>query len=207
MNFLAHCALAEFAGPSGNDTLRTGLLAGAVLGDFVKGTVPEHWPEPLIAGVRLHRRIDAASNRNVHIRATNQLFPQALRRYAPIFTDLLADHWLSLKWSAHHAEPLPAFSVACYAAIDEHRQHLPAAGEKFYAYMKQEDLLASYGAWHHVERGMRSVLRRLGRLDLEDAAREGMQAVLAESGAHFDVYYPELAAEAAEFVAGISAAR
>ncbi len=207
MNFLAHCALAEQAGPPGDSTLRTGLLAGAVLGDFVKGPVPEAWPEPLIAGVRLHRRIDAASNLNAHIRATNALFPAAVRRYAPIFTDLLADYWLSRKWATHHAQPLPAFSSACYAAIKAHRQHLPAAGERFVAYMEEEDLLASYAAWHHVDRGIQSVLRRLGKMELLSAARDGMEAALPDSAQHFDAYYPELAAEAAEFVAGLNAAQ
>ena len=55
MNFLAHCALADDAADSSwqcNEQERQGLLAGAVLGDFVKGTIPAYWPLALQAGIK-----------------------------------------------------------------------------------------------------------------------------------------------------------
>ena len=51
MNFLAHLWLADRADAN---------LAGAVLGDLVRGRALEDWPEQVAYSIRLHRAIDAA---------------------------------------------------------------------------------------------------------------------------------------------------
>ena len=194
MNFLAHCALAQDTarGWQAEPALTEGLLAGAVVGDFVKGPVVAAWPPELKAGVRLHRRIDALSNRNDGLRATAQRFPPELRRFAPIFVDMLADHYLSQAWLAHYDQDLPAFTEHCYRAIDTYSAYLSPEGLRFFDYMRDVDLLAHYDEWSNVRRGYRSVLRRLKReswlLDCERAS----EAILMAGAADFAGYYPQL---------------
>ena len=178
MNFLAHCALANDAAEVfkfDTDTLE-GLLAGAVIGDFVKGRVPTDWPVALQAGVRLHRKIDAVSNRNSVLQELSADYPAPVRRFAPIFLDLLADHCLATHWLDHYAYPLRPFSQVCYHAIASYQSYLPPHGLRFFDYMQEQNLLANYHQWAHVLRGTESVLRRLGRPELFDQAETAMLA-------------------------------
>lgn len=180
MNFLIHCTLAnDVADNLAADTeLRTGLIAGGVIGDFVKGPVNTAWPEALQNGVRLHRKIDALSNQDLAIRRLSATFPPHLRRFAPIFLDLLADHALAKDWSQHYDFARREFSQGCYAAIDEYAPYMPAGGMKFLTYMREQDLLGNYHEWDHIHRATQSVLRRLKRLELTSAAESAMQATL-----------------------------
>ncbi len=194
MNFLAHSALAHDAGDlwGCDERMREGLLAGAVIGDFVKGRVPEAWPEPLQAGVRLHRKVDALSNRSLHVSQSNSLYMGELRRFAPIFTDLLGDYFLSCDWPSFHSHPLRPFSQTCYAAIDTHSAYLSGNGNRFFEYMQEVDLLANYDRWEHVQRGIHSVLRRLRRMDLVPAVEAASEQILEPAQTCFHAYYPEL---------------
>jgi len=194
MNFLAHCDLADDAATAWAATphQRDGLLAGAVIGDFVKGTIAADWPTALRAGVRLHRKIDALSNRNDAISETCSRFPQPLRRFAPIFVDILADHWLSLSWPQQHPYDLGDFAQECYHALDEYREYLDPRGQRFVAYMVQENLLSQFHQWVHVEQALRSVLRRLDKTDDFDQANAAMRSLVRPGYADFETYYPQL---------------
>jgi len=198
VNFLAHCALAQDASncwENGN-ALRDGLLAGAILADFGKGPIASHLPLDLQAGIRLHRRIDAFTNQHDLIRDTCTSFPPRLRRYAPIFLDILGDYYLSRTWSNYYTEARPDFSQRCYDACAAYGQYLGEAEaaqlQKFLHYMRSTDLLANYDGWEHVERGLRSVLRRLGQSSLFEAANIAADAQ-RDSGEHaFRLYFSDL---------------
>ena len=198
MNFLAHCALASDASehwPKGELRLE-GLLAGAVLADFSKGLIPKALPAELQTGIRLHRRIDAYSNQHPAIKDACASFPPALRRYAPIFMDILADYYLSLAWDDYYCAPRTVFSLQCYEACDQYASHPEYAASahlrRFIHYMRETDLLGSYHQWSHVERGLHSVMRRLGQ---ESLLPEVIAACLAQhdSGqSAFRIYFPDL---------------
>jgi acyl carrier protein phosphodiesterase len=103
LNFLAHLWLADRTGTS---------LPGAVLGDVVRGRDLSAYPEPLAQGIRLHRRIDAATDRHPGIAALRAGFAPGQRRYAGIVLDLAGDHALALDWARHHPLPLEQFCGA-----------------------------------------------------------------------------------------------
>ena len=194
MNFLAHCALAQDAVEQWgcNARERGGLLAGAIIGDFVKGTIPTDWPIELQAGARLHRRIDAQSNLNDHIRNSCNRYPDHLRRFAPIFVDMLADHCLSHAWDEYYRWSRPGFARDCYAAVQGYQQHLNTPGQRFFGYMYDEDLLANYHDWHHISRGLAAVLRRLKRSELHAEVDAASRDLVTPAQADFAVFYPQL---------------
>ena len=193
MNFLAHCALAADASETWNVDAhyRRGLLAGAIIADFCKGRVNTQWPRPLQGGIRLHRRIDAVSNQHAAIRNSCQLYPKELRRYAPIFVDILADYHLSHRWQDYYAEPIHSFALQCYSAVASYRNYLPEHGHKVAAYMQDSDLLSRYHDWTTIESAIRSSLRRLRRIDLTDVALSSSQVIVTQSADDFALYYEE----------------
>ncbi|NKC00577.1 MAG: DUF479 domain-containing protein [Pseudomonadales bacterium] len=199
MNFLAHTALALDAGGvwACQDEEIEGLLAGAIIGDFVKGRIPEDWPDPLRAGVALHRKIDALSNLHPAIQTACRTYPDDLRRFAPIFLDLLADHSLARSWSDYYDVEIGGLTKACYEATDSYnRRHkdgaVSANATRFVAYMQDVDLLANYNDWHHIEQGIRSVVRRLKKdLDLTHVLTHCAERV-GETDVLLQQLYPDL---------------
>ncbi len=194
MNFLAHCGLAHDATLAWDvdSSTRKGLLAGAVIGDFVKGPIPARWPKALQAGARLHRKVDALSNVHPGVRQNCNRYPSHLRRFAPIFVDVLADHTLALTWSEYYEFPVETFSTECYDAIAAYQHYLSPQAQQFFAYMRDVNLLANYGHWHHVARGLKSVLRRLDRTHWFAEVERASLAVVADSHGDFKGYFPEL---------------
>lgn len=194
MNFLAHCALAHDAAEHWqvDASARTALLAGAVIGDFIKGPVPDRWPADLRAGVRLHRRIDAITAREASLSSVFPAFGSSLRRYAPILLDLLCDYSLCRQWHHFYEFELPQFSQECYAALTTYQAYLPSRGQRFSQYLQQEDLLTHYDQWHVVSQGTGSVLRRLGMESRQEEVMTAMHAAREATDQAMQAAYPRL---------------
>lgn len=183
MNFLAHCVLAH---PG------DGFLAGGILGDFVKGHIPQSLPVELRAGVRLHRRIDSFSNRLPAMKESAGRFPPPLRRVAPVLLDIVADHCLALSWPRHGIGDLRNFTARVYAAVGHYRDWVPALANVFVERMIETDLLARYAELAVIHRAMEHILGRLDLKHLGGGLAEVLDGSLAALVDDFDVYYPQL---------------
>jgi acyl carrier protein phosphodiesterase len=193
VNFLAHCLIPDRAAPATHPDL----IAGGYIGDFLKGPVPETLPGELALGIRLHRRIDAYSNRQPLIRRSCARFPPHLRRFAPIFVDIIADHLLASHWGRFHPDRLPDFTSRAYRAIRARTGALPEPGRRFFEYMSERDLLASYVDPAVMLRALESVTRRLNRPQLNDGLEAIVRVRLAELEQDFLEYFPDLLSHAA----------
>ncbi|MGE0621810.1 MAG: ACP phosphodiesterase [Pseudomonadales bacterium] len=200
MNYLAHCLIGELA--AGEADLTPALVAGGFLGDFVKGPVPTDMPKELALGVRLHRRVDAYSNRQPDIRQSTDRFPPELRRIAPILVDILCDHLLSRRWDEFHPAALPDFTEDVYRHLDDHSRWLPARGRQFLDYARERDLLLRYGDWSVTAASMRSITRRLGRSELDPLLAAAIPPMLDALEADFRRYFPDILRHARTWVAG-----
>ena len=165
MNFLAHATLASDAADEwgASDEQRQGLLAGAILGDFVKGRIKPTWPEAIQRGVWLHRKLDAQSNRNSNVGLVSNLYPADLRRYAPIFIDLLADYHLSNHWETYNESEIDTFCMEVYQSMAHYEFLFDDNAKRFSEYMVEANLLATYHQWPAIRRGLHSVVRRLNQ--------------------------------------------
>ncbi|MEQ8860652.1 MAG: ACP phosphodiesterase [Pseudomonadales bacterium] len=201
MNFLAHCLIPDRA----VEVTHPDLIAGGFLGDFVKGPVPDSLPAALAEGVRLHRRIDAYSNQHPLIRRSCDRFPPELRRFAPIFVDVVADHLLARHWQRFHPQALPEFSARAYLAIATHSDRLPPAGLRFFDWMQERDLLTAYRDAEAMHGGLRSITRRLRRENLDDSVQEAVARALPGLEADFLDYFPDLVRHASAWLAQRSA--
>jgi acyl carrier protein phosphodiesterase len=192
VNFLAHCAL----GSEHPD-----YLVGGFLGDFIKGPVPTHLSERIRIGVRLHRRLDAYSALQPDIRTSVARLPSSIRRVAPVFIDLVADHFLARHFEVIHAEPLTSFSKRTYAILAGHSDHFPPQARRFFHYLKEYDLFGRYVGVDAVERAFARIGERLG---LERVVMPAMTAL----GDHYNDfesdflrYYPALQQHAKQWLA------
>ena len=188
MNFLAHCLLA-WPGQ--------GWIAGGVLGDFVRGRVPESLPSELRAGVRLHRRIDAFSNRLADMKPSIARFDTELRRAAPVLLDIVADHCLALAWPHYADVTLADFTAEVYDALRRFDAYVPDRGRPFIERMIDTDLLARYAEPTVRDRALHYVLSRLRITHLSPKLASLLDAQLSAFVDDFHRYFPKLQAFAA----------
>ena len=178
MNFLAHLWLADQSGTS---------LAGSVLGDVVHGADLSAYPADIAEGVRLHRRIDAATDRHPRMLALRETYPDGARRYAGILLDLVADYVLVQQWPQHSAESLGDFCRRCGLAIEAASPWFVLGGGRSSRAVDFERLLHSYGEIAGIDRAIQRTASRLRKPELllkaADnwmAAAEAMQPHLSE---------------------------
>ena len=188
MNFLAHCLLA-WPGQ--------GWIAGGVIGDFVKGRVPESLPRELRAGVRLHRRVDTMSNRLTAVKPSLGRFDGQLRRAAPVLLDIVADHCLALTWPSYADVALSEFTAEVYTALRRFDAYVPERGRPFIERMIGSDLLARYGEAAVRDRALQYVLSRLRLTHLGPELVSLLGAQLPAFVDDFHGYFPKLQAFAA----------
>jgi acyl carrier protein phosphodiesterase len=164
MNYLAHLWLTERAGLP---------LAGAVLGDFLRGRLEGRLPAPLEASVRLHRRIDVVTDAHPLVVAARARFAPGARRYAGIVLDLVYDHCLVRRWSGFSDEPLADFARRAAQQVAAESAGFRVAGVAAPTMPQLRDLLLSYGTESGVERAVRRVAARLRQPQpMLDAARQ-----------------------------------
>ncbi|MBX9444542.1 acyl carrier protein phosphodiesterase [Dickeya chrysanthemi] len=120
MNFLAHLHLATLAQSS---------LTGNLMADFVRGNPDTLYPAEMVAGIRLHRRIDALTDSLPEVRTACRHFSADYRRVAPIALDVLWDHFLARHWS--ELEPTTSLTHFVNDAERQIAPHLPDTPERF----------------------------------------------------------------------------
>lgn len=147
MNFLAHLWLADQSGTS---------LAGSVLGDVVRGADLSAYPAAIAEGIRLHRRVDARTDRHPLLQPLREGFAPGSRRYAGIVLDLAADHALVQRWPELHPQPLEGFCARAAAAVAAAAPWFVQAGSRPVTAAGFAALLSSYGR----AEGMATALHR-----------------------------------------------
>lgn len=163
MNFLAHLWLADRTATS---------LAGSVLGDVVRGADLSPYPADIAQGIRLHRKVDAATDRHPVMQTLRAHFGEGERRYAGIVLDLAADHALANRWPALHPESLPRFALRCGVEIDAADRWFKQGGGRPPRAVAFAELLGSYANEAGIERALVRTSTRLSRPQgLIDAGR------------------------------------
>jgi acyl carrier protein phosphodiesterase len=152
MNYLAHL---YFSDP-------TPLAwAGSLMGDFVKGSVPETLPEELSRHLKLHRHIDSLTQ-------TSELFQRSRRRLDPRFryarsvlVDVFYDHFLACRWDEFSVQPLADFSQDVYRGLQSCYDHLSPGLQQQLPRMIEYDWLTAYRRPEIVQRVLRRLEERL----------------------------------------------
>lgn len=182
MNFLAHLWLADQAAAP---------LAGAVLGDIVRGRVMlapaadsmlpaaqghRDLPADLARSILLHRRIDVSTDHHPRVRSAMVDFAPGARRYAGILLDLIYDHSLARNWNQFSAESLADFAARAAADIAAAGTWFEQAGSRTPSAWRFQRLLLSYRDPRGIDRAIARTATRLRKPQgLLDAARDWQQ--------------------------------
>ncbi len=183
MNHLAHFLLSAH---------EPALLVGGFLGDFVKGRLNGHYPRDLETGIRLHRAIDAFTDKHPIVRRSCLRPESEFRRVAPIMTDIIYDYFLARHWHRFHDNSLEQFNFDIAETILNYGINLPDGARRFITHLAENRSLENYGTKTFVQRSFAHLSKRLTRANPLDVAFEQFEKFESELEQDFLAYFPEL---------------
>ncbi len=183
MNHLAHLYL---AGSEGRN------LAGAFLGDTVKGSLDSFEPATLRQGIALHRAIDAFSDSHPICIASRTRFEPEFRRFGGIMTDIIHDHFLAKSWSYWHDEPLRDYATNALKKILHLEEPVSQSVLQLCRTMIERDSIPRYIERAFVERSFSYLSGRVSRRNPLDRAVAQFDAHHLQLQQDFEQFFPEL---------------
>lgn len=160
MNFLAHAYLSFGYKP---------VLIGNLISDFVKGKKRFTYPESVQAGISLHRKIDNFTDTHPATAKAVELLRSEAGRYAPVFIDIIYDHFLARDEKEFPGNSLLKFADESYAILSANESILPPKFRQMLPYMISENWFANYRFTKNIERSFNSVFRRASYLPYDPA--------------------------------------
>jgi acyl carrier protein phosphodiesterase len=163
-------------------------ISGNLLGDFAKGDPSGRYPDDIVQGIKLHRFVDGYTDAHPCMKNAKCLFPQHLRRFAPIALDMFWDHCLASCWSEFSSQgTLSEFvtSAECNVreryAQTEKNVNYPESYVRVTERMWQYNWLESYARLEVIELALERMSQRSRRM-----------AKLAECFTYIQQNYDEL---------------
>jgi acyl carrier protein phosphodiesterase len=191
MNFLAHLYLS-----GGN----TDLLIGNFIGDSVTSRMRVLLAPEIQRGVLLHQAIDTFTDSHPVVRKSKERLRPRYRKYASVIVDVFYDHFLAKHWSKYSNKSLRSFADETYDFLEEHKNTFPPRSLHFYQYMRQTDVLVLYATVAGIDRVMKGMAHRASFESGMETCAEELQMHYIEFEKEFQLFFPDLVAEAAAFL-------
>lgn len=169
-------------------------LAGAYLGDFVRGRVDDLVDLPVLTrqGITLHRKVDAFTDAHPIWRESADRLPSGLRRLAGIVIDIVYDHYLCRHWDRYSETPLPEFAQLCYGSLLSRTQFMEEDARRGVRRMQEQDWIQTYLEPEGIDLAFRRLSRRSRALVELPKATESFRNSYDELEQDFLAYYPKL---------------
>lgn len=188
MNYLAHLHLAFRAKSS---------LLGNMMADYVKGDPQNRYSDAVVAGIRMHRRVDVITDTHPLVKEARLLFPDVYRRVAPITLDVFWDHFLSLHWQQFEPElPLTQFITQTRQLIEPQLWQTPEKFQELNEYLWSQSWLIRYADKAYIAQTLKGMARRRPRLSALEGSFCVLESHYDQLSAIFWRFYPELLARA-----------
>lgn len=177
MNFLAHLYL------SGDNEE---LLVGNFIGDFVKGSQMEHYPNQIQKGIRLHRSIDSFTDTHEVVLESKVRLREKFRHYAPVIVDVYYDHFLARDWSRFSSISLKKYTEDFYETMNNYFSILPKGVIHMLSFMSRDNWLYNYQFIEGIDRALTGMSRRTR---FESKMEEASQTLKDHYEAFKDEFY------------------
>jgi len=187
LNYLGHLLLADGTPES---------ILGNFLGDFVKGHPEGRYPDAVVEGIRLHRRIDVFTDEHPCVRRAMDRIDDSRRRYAGIAVDMAFDHFLARDWQARDAAGFAAFRTTVYDVLLAHAGSMPERAQRMLPSFTGDDWLASYADFDGVCFALARMSRRLSRPNRLAETSTDIGSAYNELAADLEAFWPEARAYA-----------
>ncbi|MBC8951625.1 ACP phosphodiesterase [Xenorhabdus sp. PB62.4] len=186
MNFLAHLHLAALSESS---------LLGNLMADFVRGSPEGLFNSDIVAGIRMHRRVDSLTDRHPLVIEARHLFRCEYRRVAPITLDIIWDHFLALHWDKLEKNySLPEFANIARSNIEPHLDSTPEKFQELNSYLWSQNLLIRYADMSCIANVLQSMARRRPKLSALAGSYQDIETHYLDFESLFLQFYPQMMA-------------
>lgn len=164
MNYLAHAYL-SFNQP--------GILIGNMISDYVKGKKKFNYPERILHGIMLHRKIDAYTDSHEATKAARVFFKPSYGLYSGAMIDVVYDHFLANDKSIFKTEDeLIDFENTTCSILNKNVDILPERFKKMLPYMTAQKWLSNYRFRWGIQQSFRGVAHRAKFINESEMAFE-----------------------------------
>lgn len=183
MNYLAHLFLSDGTPAS---------LIGNLLGDFVKGSAVNLYPQEIRNGIDLHRKVDRYTDCHAIVRSSTSLVCAERRRFAGVLVDVFYDHFLAKHWLEYSEIPLRDFSRRVYQVLQDSRDILPESLKQTIPIIIARDLLCSYREIGGIDIALNRMSLRIKRTNNLAGGIEDLTANYQQLESDFRAFFPDL---------------
>lgn len=183
MNFLAHAYLSFGFKP---------LIIGNLISDFVKGKKQFEYPAGIQAGISLHRKIDIFTDHHIATAKAVKLLKPSAGRYAPVFMDVIYDHFLARDRFEFPGSSLSQFASVTYSVISEGHQLLPLKFRNMVPYMIAENWLENYRFTSNIQRSFNAIFRRAKYIDADESVFNTFLDNYEDFEGYYNWFFPEV---------------
>jgi acyl carrier protein phosphodiesterase len=156
MNYLAHAYLSF-----GNEPI----LIGNMISDFVKGNQKFNYPSDVQKGIMLHRMIDVFTDAHVASKNAKEIFKPAAGAYAPVFVDVVYDHFLAVDETEFPLNKLEFFATETYRVLKKQETILPEKFKNMLPSMINQNWFLNYRFAWGIENSFGNIFRRAKYLE------------------------------------------
>lgn len=185
MNFLAHLYLSH------PDPY---LTVGNFIGDFLRGSQLNDFPEDVQKGIIMHREIDAFTDDNDIVRQSKHRLIPKYRHYSAVIVDMYYDHFLATLWDDYHPQPLESFTRSNYELLKEHWEILPEKARYVLPHMERHNWLLSYAQISGLGQALAGLARRSRFESHMEHATEDLKVYYSDFRNEFISFFPKLIA-------------
>ncbi len=146
---------------------------GGLMGDFVKGRIPDFYPEKIRQGLHLHRRVDSLAHTSQFTRQSRQRLHEKYGHGRGIIVDIFYDHFLAANWASFSEIPLHVFAAEIYGLLKQNHDQLPEGLQHIAPRMSEHNWLVSYRHHDVVGKALRRISQRLSKpLPMHEATED-----------------------------------
>jgi acyl carrier protein phosphodiesterase len=184
LNYLAHAFLSK-----NNDEL----MIGNLIADFIKGKNKYNYNDDIQNGILFHKAIDHYTDNHLLIEKSVAVFKVEFKLVgAPIFNDILFDHFLANDSLHFTDESLTIFTKKIYQKLDSSPQLLNSKMASFFNYMIESNLLYSYKTLDGISNSIKGICSRYPKLGNPNLAMECIEKNYLEFNNYYNNFLPDL---------------
>ncbi len=183
MNFLAHLYL------SGENEET---ILGNFIADHVKGKRINKYSAGIIAGIKLHREIDAFTDKHPIFLSSKNRLQKIYRKYSGVIVDMFYDHFLSANWNDYSDEDIISFTTRMYKIAIKHYFILPPKTKRLLPFMAKSNWLAGYGTFEGIDRALKGMSGRTPFNSGMENATIDLKKDYDKYKTEFQTFFPEI---------------
>ncbi len=185
MNYLAHLKL------SGDHEY---IMLGNFIADHIKGNKIDRYPQGVIDGIMLHRKIDYYTDHHPEFMKTRARLHKKYHKYAGVIADVFYDHFLAKNWNEFSEFHLSSFTSYSYGILLRNYSILPSKTKKILPFFIMQNWLASYAKMEGLRRSFQVLARRANYKSNMQYVVEDLIDDYELYEAEFRAFFPDIAA-------------